>query len=226
MRYRGIRAEHDREKNKAKIYNIIKDNPDILFSRLVDLAKPIAKDTVTKCVRDLVREGMETVELLKKGMMVPDLKNRYVVELKAGNRKIYRIFGLPLSALTNQGYLLSQHHTMEFCINYMETQDYTDSPLKDRIEYARFWVINPICHILWDMVTNDIENSTKNRFSKEILQCRERIRRVFDIVKSDPDADKILPYVRAAMRRESLRFRKKDLNRLDFSNLVRLKDSF
>ena len=225
MRYRGIRAEREREKNKGKIYDLIRNNPDILLGDLIELAKPIAKDTVVKCLLDLVSEGKETVELLKKGMMVSDVKRRYVIELKAGKRKIYRIFGLPSSAQANQSYLLNQHDTLEYFVNCMETQTYKDLPLKQRIEFARSWVVNPLCNILWDLVTNDIENSTKNRFSKEIRQCRERIKHVFDIVKTDPDADEMLPYIRATMIRESWRFDKSELKHLDFSNLVRLQDS-
>lgn len=225
MRYRGIRAEREREKNKEKIYDLIRNHPDVLLRDLIELAKPIAKDTVAKCIQDLVRDGKETVELLKKRMMVPDVKRRYVIELKAGNRKIYRIFGLPSSAQANQSYLLNQHDSMEYFVDYMKTQTYEDLPLEQRIEFARSWVVNPLCNILWDLVTNDIENSTKNRFSKEIRQCRERIRQVFDIVKRDPDADKMLPYIRATMIRESWRFGKNELKHLDFSNLVRLQDS-
>ncbi len=225
MRYRGIWAEDKREKNKVKIHDLIRKNPDILLHDLIELAKPLAKDTVVKCVEELVNDGKETMKLLKKGMAITSIKRKYVIELKAGNRKIYRVFGLPLSATANQSYLLNQHRDLVFFVNYMETPPYKIFQLEQRIDFAKSWVLNPLCNILWGLITNDIENSSKNRFSKEIRECKQRIKKIFDIVKKDSDANKILPHLRATLIRDSRRYSEDELKQLDFGNFISLKDT-
>jgi hypothetical protein len=224
MRDRGIRAERERWKNKNKVYNIIKKHPSSTETELINLASPMAKETVRSCLKELVEEGKKTVESLKRDDRVSDLERRYVIERKASNRKIYTIFGSPMSPLENQSYLLNQHKDMEYFLNLLNSEDYRNSSLAQRRKFVVSFVLDPICSTLWDLVINDIENFSKNRFTKEIRECKERIKRIFDLVKNDPEADAILPHMRAALVRIPREYENCELQRLDFSNLTRLKD--
>lgn len=208
MRYLGIRPEREREKNKKTVYALIKKHQGSTLTELIDLA-PLAKDTVVACVRELVKDSTSTNILLVKMMMgrssgddertitkhleeIIGNNKRNVSELRLGKRKIYTSLGsgTPLASVA-QSMMLSMHRLIADGIIQMKSDDL---PLKDKIENAKD-NLDTVCNILWELITSDIENPTKIRFTKEIRECRERIKEIFDITRKDPDAEKILPHL-------------------------------
>lgn len=209
MRYRGIRPENERMKNKIKVYSLIQKHQGSTLSELIDLAKPMAKDTVVACLRELVKDSKNANALLLEMMIElsdefnsSKLKKDYdeiieknkmcITEHRLGNRKIYTSFDSknPMASVA-QSAILSLHRLIEDDIIKMKSYDL---PLKDKKENARD-NLDTVCNILWELITSEIEYPTKIRFTKEIRECRKRIKTIFDIVKKDPDADKILPHL-------------------------------
>lgn len=216
MRYRGVRPEREREKNKTKVYSLIKKYHGSTLSELIDRAKPLAKDTVVSCVRELVADSKSTNNLLAKIMLkgwndgdgkeltmhldsIINDNKKNVIEFKLGNRKIYSSLSYkkPLASVA-QSMMLSMHRLITDDITRMESYDLS---LEDKIENAKT-TLDTVCDVLWELITSDMENPTKIRFTKEMRECRERIKTIFDIARRDPDAGKILPYLYPRMVRK------------------------
>lgn len=195
---------------------MIKKYQGSTLSDLIELAKPLAKDTVVSCIRELVEDSWSTNILLVKMMLKSSNDNngkelishldaiihdskRNVIELKLGNRKIYTSLdhNKPLASVA-QSMILSIHELINDVINEMVLDKL---PLEDKIENAKN-NLDTVCDILWELVTSDIENPTKIRYTKEIRECRERIKTIFDITRRDPDAGKILPHLYTTLVRK------------------------